>query len=151
MARFSVKPGRNIAKLAATRTKPAGRPGALCRDAKSVEARRLQNQELEALDDAGGEFCSGAAEGMAESDGAAVGIDARRIEASLLDDGQRLSGESFVEFDDGDVAEGEASELEDLWNRGDRADAEFFRQNPSGGIGDKTREGVQAQGFGACV
>src|SRR6266702_8281569 len=175
MARFSVKPGRNIAKLAATRTKPAGRPGALCRDAKSVEARRLQNQELEALDDAGGahpaadahgdhaitgiaalpftndgggEFCSGAAEGMAESDGATAGIDARRIEAGLPDDGKRLSGESFVEFDDGDVAEGEASQFEDLWNRGDRADAEFFRQNAGGGIGDKTSEGCQAQRFG---
>src|SRR6266571_3734658 len=172
------KPGRNIAKLAATRTKLAGRPGRKRRDAKSAEARRLQNQESEALDDAGGahaaadahgdhaitriaalqfaddgggEFCSGAAEGMAERDGAAAGIDARRVEAGLPDDGKRLSGERFVEFDDGDVAEGEASEFEDFWNRGDRADAEFFGENAGGGIGDKTREGFQAQGFGACV
>src|SRR6266568_1566827 len=163
------KPGRNIAKLAATRTKLAGRPGRKRRDAKSAEARRLQNQESEAFEDAGGahaitriaalqfaddgsgEFCAGAAEGMAERDGAAVGIDARRIEAGLPDDGERLSGERFVEFDDGDVAEREAGEFEDFWNRGDRADAEFFGENAGGGIGDKTRERFQAQGFGAGV
>src|SRR5260370_7763321 len=44
------KPGRNIAKLAATRTKLAGLPGRKRRDAKSAEARRLQNQEPEALE-----------------------------------------------------------------------------------------------------
>src|SRR6266705_920048 len=100
------KPGRNIAKLAATKTKLAGRPGRKRRDAKSAEARRLQNQESEAFEDAGGAHAAAdahgdhaitriAAEGMAERDGAAVGIDARRIEAGLPDDSERLSGESF--------------------------------------------------------
>src|SRR6266850_1398087 len=42
---------------------------------------------LEFANERGGEFCAGAAEGMAESDGAAVGIDAGSVEASLLDDG----------------------------------------------------------------
>src|SRR5207247_9437773 len=138
------KPGRNIAKLAATRTKPAGLPGRKRRDAKSAEGRRLQTQESEALEDAGGahaaadahgdhaitriaalqfaddgggEFCAGAAEGMAERDGAAVGIDARRVEAGLPDDGQRLSGGSFDELDDGGVDEGETGELGEFCNR----------------------------------
>src|SRR5260370_20874341 len=100
------KPGRKIAKLAATRTKLAGLPGRKRRDAKSAEARRLQNQESEALEDAGGahaaadahgdhaitriaalqlscagggEFCAGAGEGMGERAGAGVGVEARRI------------------------------------------------------------------------
>src|SRR5260370_34768834 len=104
------KPGRNIANLAATRTEPAGLPGRKRRDAKSAEARRLQNQESEALEDAGGthaaadahgdhaitriaalqfaddgggEVCARAAQGMGESDGGAGGIHARRGEARL--------------------------------------------------------------------
>src|SRR6266478_9984315 len=101
--------------------------------------RRLQSQESEALEDAGGahatadahsdhavagvtalkfadegggEFCAGAAEGVTEGDGAAVGIDARGVETGLLDYGKGLRGEGFVEFDDGHVVEGKAGEFQ---------------------------------------
>ena len=48
---------------------------------------------------------------MAEGDGAAVGIDARSVEAGLLDDGEGLRGEGFIEFDDGDVVQRKTCEL----------------------------------------
>src|SRR6266851_8919042 len=67
---------------------------------------------LEFADECGGEFGAGAAEGVTEGDGAAVGIDARGVEAGLLDDGEGLRGEGFVELDDGHVAEGKAGELQ---------------------------------------
>src|SRR5260370_567804 len=60
---------------------------------------------LEFADDGGGKFCTGAAERMAEGDGAAVGIDAVGIQAGLLDDGQGLRSEGFVQFDYGHVVE----------------------------------------------
>ncbi len=44
---------------------------------------------------------------MAEGDGAPVGINAGSVKLCLLDDGQRLRGEGFVEFDDRDVIERE--------------------------------------------
>src|SRR5438445_9628507 len=55
---------------------------------------------LQFADNRGCEFCAGAAKGVAEGDGSAVGIDASAVEAGLLDDGERLRGEGFVEFDD---------------------------------------------------
>src|SRR6266853_1520705 len=60
---------------------------------------------LQFAEDSGGEFCAGAAERVAEGDGAAVGVDAGGVEAGLLNDGERLRGEGFVELDDSDVAE----------------------------------------------
>src|SRR5260370_19225838 len=78
---------------------------------------------LEFAEDGGGEFCAGAAERVAEGDGPAVGIDARRIEAGLLDDGERLRGEGFIEFDYGDVVERKAGELQRFWDGLNGADA----------------------------
>ena len=74
----------------------------------------------------GGEFGSGAAERMAEGDGAAVGIDARGIQIGLLDDGEGLRGERFVQFDHGEIVERESREIKRFRNGVDRADAEFF-------------------------
>jgi len=77
---------------------------------------------------------------VAEGDGAAVGIDARSVESGLLDDGERLRGEGFVKFDDGHVVEGEAGELQRLRDGADWADAEFFGEDPGGGVGDEAGE-----------
>ncbi len=53
--------------------------------------------------DGGGEFRAGAAQRMAERDGAAVGIHAIEIQTGLANHGQRLHREGFVQFDDADV------------------------------------------------
>ena len=45
---------------------------------------------------------------MAESDGAAVDVDAGGIEVERADDGQGLRGKGFVQLDEVDVVEREA-------------------------------------------
>src|SRR5258708_7388921 len=112
------KPGRKIAKLAATRTKLAGLPGRKRRDAKSAEARRLQNQESEALEDAGGAHAAADAHG----DHAIT----------------RIAALQFADDGDGEFCAGAAEGMAES-------------DGPGGGIGDKTREGFQAQRFGAGV
>src|SRR5229473_4548231 len=86
---------------------------------------------------------------MAEGDGATVGIDARGVEGGLLEDGEGLRGEGFIELDDGDVGKREAGELESLGNSEYRADAEFLGRAAGGGVGDEARERLEAEGFGA--
>src|SRR6267378_228924 len=93
---------------------------------------------LEFADDGGGKFCAGAAEGVAQGDGASVGIDAAGVEAGLLDDGQGLRGEGFVELDYCHVIEREAGELQRFGDGSNGADAEFFGKNARSGVGDKT-------------
>ncbi len=51
------------------------------------------------------QFRAGAAQRMAQSDGAAVGIDAFRIEPRFADHRQRLRGEGFVQLDHADVVQ----------------------------------------------
>ena len=53
--------------------------------------------------DGSGEFCTRAAQGMAERDGAAVGVDALQIQARLANHSQRLDCESFVQFNHADI------------------------------------------------
>ena len=77
---------------------------------------------------------------MAEGDGTAVGIDTRGVKASLLNHGEGLRCEGFVEFDDGDVLEREAGELQRFGDGLNGADAELFGENASGGVGDEARE-----------
>ncbi len=43
---------------------------------------------LQFTNQAGGQFCSGAAQRMTERDGSAIGINARRIKIGLLNHGQ---------------------------------------------------------------
>ena len=97
-----------------------------------------------------GEFGAGAAEGMAERDGAAVDVDARRIEAERADDGEGLRGKGLVELDEADVVEGEAGELEGFGDGGDGTDAHLFRQAAGDGVGDEAGEGVKAEFAGAA-
>src|SRR5260370_34655320 len=86
---------------------------------------------------------------MAEGKSAAVGIEAGGVERGLLQDGEGLRGEGFIELDDGDVGEREAGELESLGNSEYRADAEFLGGAAGGGVGDEARERVDADGLGA--
>src|ERR1035437_1652187 len=52
-----------------------------------------------------GELRAGAAERMAERDGAAVDVDLGKIKAEHLDDGERLRGERLVQLDQVDIVE----------------------------------------------
>ena len=52
----------------------------------------------------GGELGAGAAQRVAEGDGASVDVDAVRIEVEFPDDGQGLGGKGLVEFDQADLA-----------------------------------------------
>src|SRR5258708_7103433 len=88
---------------------------------------------------------------MTEGDGTAVGVDARRVEGGLLDYGEGLRGEGFVELDDSDVAEREAGELQRFGDGEDGADTEFLGRAAGGGVGDETRERLQTEGLGARV
>src|SRR3989441_362218 len=58
--------------------------------------------------------------------GGAIGIDARGVEAGLLNHSERLCSESFVELDHGDVAERETCELQRFGDGLNGTDAEFF-------------------------
>src|SRR6267143_2895136 len=143
-------------KLAATRTKPTGlktghyigKISKALEDAGGAHAAADAHGDhaiagvfaLEFADDGGGEFCAGAAEGVAKGDGAAVGIDARGVKAGLRDDREGLRGKGFIELDDGHVAEGEAGELQCFGDCPDRADAELFGENAGGGVSDEARE-----------
>src|SRR5260221_5111148 len=86
---------------------------------------------------------------MAESDRAAVRVHARGIKPGLLDYGQGLRGEGFVEFDYRDVREREAGELQRLRNGEDGANAELLGRAAGGGVGDETRERLDAECVGA--
>ena len=67
------------------------------------------------LEKCGGQFSAGAAERMAERDGAAVDVDAGGIETERADDGQDLRGEGLVQFDEVDVVEREAGDARAPW------------------------------------
>src|ERR1700677_496059 len=95
---------------------------------------------LEVSREGRGEFRAGAAERVAESDRAAVWIYARCVESGLLDYGEGLGGEGFIQFDDGNVAEGESGELERLWYRRDWAHAEFLGRDAAGCVGDESQQ-----------
>ena len=75
----------------------------------------LRIAALHLAQDGGGELGAGAAQRMAQRDGAAVHIDFLRIEAGLLDHRQRLHGECLVQFDDADVVELQAGDLRAPW------------------------------------
>ena len=53
-----------------------------------------------------------ATERMAERDGPAIRVDARGVQAGLLNDGQRLRGEGFVELNHGNVSKRKPGELQ---------------------------------------
>ena len=63
---------------------------------------------------------AGAAERMAEGDGAAVHVDLAHVGLELLLPGQHDRGERLVDLEQVDVVDGETASLEHLLGRGDR-------------------------------
>src|SRR5437763_4502788 len=106
---------------------------------------------LQVANNRGREFRPGAAERMAEGDRAAVGIDLCGVQTGLLDDGERLRGERFVEFDDRNVVQRKPRKFQSLGNSRDRANAEFFRKNSCRGVSQEARERLCAERFRARV
>ena len=94
---------------------------------------------LHFAEDGRGQFRAGAAERMAQRDGAAVDVDDFRIESGGADHGQRLRRESFVEFDDADVVQLEPGERQRFGNRHHGTDAHDFRRHARRGETDEAR------------
>src|SRR5260370_5106400 len=67
---------------------------------------------LQIADQRGGEFGSSAAKRVAEGDRATVGVYARGIEGGLLDYGEGVRRQRFIEVDYCDSTEGETCELQ---------------------------------------
>ncbi len=68
---------------------------------------------------------AGGAVGVADSDGAAVDVQAVHRDAEFALAVENLNGEGFVEFPQADVVDGQAGALEQFGNGEDRADAHF--------------------------
>src|SRR5438874_439943 len=84
---------------------------------------------------------------MAKRDSSAVRIYSIGVESSLLNDGQRLRGESFIQFDHRNIFQLQTGEFQSLRDGIYWTDAELFRQASGGGVSDESRERRQAQGF----
>src|SRR5713226_1871349 len=77
--------------------------------------------------DASGEFRPRAAQWMPECYGPAIRIYLVWVESGLSDHRQRLCGERFIQFDNGNVFQLQPGKLQRFWNGVHRADAEFLR------------------------
>ena len=84
---------------------------------------------------------------MAERDRAAVDVQPFGIDRQLLQAGEHLRGERFVQLDEIDLVEREAGELQRLADRRHRPDAEALRLDAGGREGDEARQRRQAGGL----
>src|ERR1700704_3043571 len=90
---------------------------------------------LQIADDRGGKFCAGASQWMAQRDRATAWIQTCRIQTRLLNYGQRLRGESFIQFDHVDVRQKQTRKLQRFWNGEDRPEAKFLWRASSSRVG----------------
>src|SRR5207245_7406789 len=104
---------------------------------------------LEFAQNCGGQLRAGAAERMAESNGAAIRIDAGWVETGEANYGKRLRGEGLVQLDDIDLLELQGGQAQRLGNREHRTDSHLFRRATSRGERHKSRERLHSQGAGA--
>ena len=81
---------------------------------------------------------------MAERDGAAVDVEAIRIDRQLAQTGEHLRGERLVQLHEADVVERQPRQLQRLANRRHGTDAEALRLNAGRGEGDEARQRLQA-------
>ena len=64
------------------------------------------------VEQAGGQLGAGSAERVSEGDGAAVHVEAVRVDGQFLQAGEDLHGEGFVQFNEVDLVQRQAGELE---------------------------------------
>src|ERR1041385_4836287 len=91
--------------------------------------------------------CTGAADGVAEGDGAAVEVHAFGIEIEAADACDALRGEGFVELDGIEVRGAKAGAREKLLRRGDGALAHVVRIDAGGRARDPAEPGFDAELF----
>src|ERR1700685_2173163 len=82
---------------------------------------------------------------MAERDGSAIDVDARRIERQRTNDGENLRCEGLIELDEVNIVELESGERERFGGVGDGADAHFSRQTTGDGIRYEPRKRLNAE------
>src|SRR5260370_28219432 len=87
-----------------------------------------------------GQLRSGATERMPQSDRASIHVYFVLVEPERLDYGQRLRGESFVQFNHIDLIESKPGEFQCFRNRKDRPDTHLFRRTTGGGIRNQARQ-----------
>src|SRR5436853_6218684 len=80
---------------------------------------------LQFAQDRCGQLCSRAAERMTEGNRAAIDVDLIRVKLEHLDYGERLRGESFVQFDQIDLIECQTCKFQCLRNREDWSNPHF--------------------------
>jgi hypothetical protein len=83
--------------------------------------------QLEGVQQGGENARAGAAEGVAEGDGAAVDVHLLLLELEAADDGEGLGGEGLVQLHEVEVVHAEAEARQQLLRRGHRADAHGAR------------------------
>jgi 3-hydroxyacyl-CoA dehydrogenase/enoyl-CoA hydratase/3-hydroxybutyryl-CoA epimerase/enoyl-CoA isomerase len=108
------------------------------RDAAAELAR------LERVHEAGDDAPAGRADRMAERAGAAVDVDARRVELELADRGHRHHRKGLVDFVQVDIACGPAESRQHLLHGADRRRREPLRLLRVAGVADDARQRLQA-------
>src|SRR5690606_34163751 len=116
-------------------------------DALRRKAERLAFA-LQQARDLAGDPCAGCAERMAKRDGAAIEIGFREINARLMNNGERLGGEGFVQLDDINILDGEAGALQRFLGRRDGADPHDLRRTARDCDGANAREFLEAMRIG---
>src|SRR5690606_485859 len=89
---------------------------------------------------------AGHAQGVAQGDRAAVGVDPGVVvlDTQFAHDGQALGGEGFVQFDDVDLIDGQALLVQQLAYRRYRADAHDARLDAGGGHAEDSGDRLEA-------
>src|SRR6266542_390433 len=88
---------------------------------------------------------AGRAQRVTERNRTAQRIDPRRVEPELLDDGEALRGEGFVQFDPADLILLDAGPLEHLRNCSDWANTHHFGRDTADRESDPARERREAK------
>ena len=89
------------------------------------------------------------ADGMADSDGAAVDVDAVEGEAEFFGYAEGLHAEGFIELEEVDVVDGPAGAGKDFLNAGDGSEHNPARGYAAGGLGADGRERREVEFAGA--
>ncbi|MPN52862.1 hypothetical protein SDC9_200525 [bioreactor metagenome] len=100
-----------------------------------------------------GKDAAGGAQGVAQGNGAAVGVYLFRVQLQRADAGNGLGGKGLVELNDVHADRSESRQAHDLRHRLQRSDAHDLRRNAHSGKAGKARQGRSTQSgrhFGGC-